>query len=70
MAMTAEVGKNLQMQAQINQLKGVVQNPNPQAQPMGPPPGSAPQQITQSQMPPQLEQVRNQLQNQMGTGIQ
>lgn len=71
LAMTAEIGKQLQMQAQIAGLKGqVAQQSQPPQQQMGPPPGQVPQQIAQSGMPPQLEQIRNQLQNQVGTGIQ
>lgn len=71
MAMIAEVGKNLQMQVQIAGLKGQMAQPSqPQGAPMGPPPGSAPQQITQAQLPNNMEQIRNQLQNQVGTGIQ
>jgi hypothetical protein len=72
LAMTAEIGKNLQMQAQINGLKQAATQAaaGPQPAPMGPPPGSAPQQIVQGQLPNNVEQVRNQLQNQVGTGIQ
>jgi hypothetical protein len=54
MALLMEQGRMLQLQAQASP-------PQPQ-----PPPGNAGQQIVANQTPPNLEQARNQIQNQLG----
>jgi len=59
LAMTAEIGRNLQMQAQMNQMKGAAQG----IQQVNPPPGGQPQQMVQQATPPNVEQIRNQIQN-------
>jgi hypothetical protein len=57
MALMQELGRQLQMQMQLNQMKQMAGQPPPN-------PGNAGQQIVAQQTPPAMEQIRNQIANQ------